>query len=58
KEQGLGTVIMGYFDEIKIAEVLSIPDTEEVAALISLGYPDEEPEMPKRKEVDVLLKEI
>lgn len=40
---------MGYFDEDAIAKDLEIPDTEEVSAIIALGYPDEEPVMPKEK---------
>jgi nitroreductase len=57
-ELGLGTVIMGYFDEDAIAKDLEIPDTEEVSAIIALGYPDEEPVMPKRKGTDIILKQI
>lgn len=54
-EQGLGTVIMGIFDEKKVVELLQIPDNQEVAALIAVGYADESPEAPKRKTVDELL---
>lgn len=54
-EQGLGTVIMGIFDEDGISELLHIPEEQELAALIAIGYPDIEPEAPKRKPVDVLL---
>lgn len=57
-EQGLGTVIMGYFDEEAIAKAIGIPETEEVAAVFTLGYPDEEPTMPKRKGTDIILKQI
>lgn len=57
-ELGLGTVIMGYFDEDAIAKDLEIPDTEEISAVIALGYPDEEPIMPKRKGIDIILKQI
>lgn len=55
KEQGLGTVIMGIFDEDGISELLQIPEEQELAALIAIGYPDMDPEAPKRKPVDVLL---
>lgn len=58
KEEGLGTVIMGYFDEGEIARILEIPDTEEVSSVIAVGYPAEEPVMPKRKAVSAILKEI
>lgn len=55
KERGLGTVIMGIFDEDSISELLDIPEDQELAALITLGYPDEDPNPPKRKTTDILL---
>ena len=54
-EAGLGTVIMGIWDEDKITELLEIPETQELAALIAIGYPDISPEAPKRKSVQDLL---
>ena len=54
-EQGLGTVIMGIWDEDGITELLNIPENQELAALIAIGYPDEEPTAPKRKSVEDLL---
>lgn len=48
-EMGLGTLIMGIRDGEKIQEILNIPDTEQVVAVIAVGYPDVNPEMPKRK---------
>ena len=55
KERGLGTVIMGIFDEDGISGLLDIPSDQELAALIALGYPEEEPTPPKRKATDILL---
>lgn len=55
-EYGLGTVIMGIFDESKIAEIIKLPENEKVAAIIAIGYPAEEPAAPKRKEVSELLR--
>ena len=54
-EQGLGTVIMGIWDEDGITELLQIPENQELAALIAIGYPDIEPDAPKRKSVEDLL---
>ena len=54
-EAGLGTVIMGIFDEDGITEALDIPETQELAALIAIGYPDIAPDAPKRKSVEDLL---
>lgn len=54
-EAGLGTVIMGVFDEDEIAKLIKLPEDQELAALIAIGYPDVEPEAPKRKPVEQLL---
>ncbi len=54
-EQGLGTVIMGIWDEDGITELLQIPETQELAALIAIGYPDIAPDAPKRKSVEDIL---
>ena len=54
-EKGLGTVIMGIFDEDEVASIVEIPEGQKVMALIALGYPDEEPQAPKRKTVEDLL---
>ncbi|MBE6584394.1 MAG: nitroreductase family protein [Ruminococcaceae bacterium] len=48
-EAGLGTVIMGIFDEAKVAELLSLPEGQSVSALIAIGYPNDTPDAPKRK---------
>lgn len=54
-EAGLGTVIMGIFDEDGITELLNIPEGQELAALIAIGYPDIDPQAPKRKTTEDLL---
>lgn len=54
-EYGLGTVIMGIFDEDGIHELLNIPDDQELAALIAVGYPDVHPDPPKRKPLETIL---
>ena len=54
-EQGIGSVILGLFDEAKASSLLQIPEERELAALIAIGYPDEEPNTPKRKTVEELL---
>lgn len=54
-EQGLGTVIMGLYDEADVTKLLEIPDTQELVALIALGYPAQSPDAPKRKTVTDLL---
>lgn len=54
-EEGIGSVIMGIFDEKAIEDLLAVPDDQEVAALIAVGYPDETPSAPARKAPDLLL---
>ena len=52
---GLGTVIMGIFDEAKVRAVLDLPAEQMVSAIIAIGHPAEQPVRPKRKDVDTLL---
>ena len=54
-EQGLGTVIMGLFDEEEASRLLELPEDRELVALIPIGYPAEAPTAPRRKTVDDLL---
>lgn len=54
-EKGLGTVIIGIFDEEEIVRLLDIPEDRELVALIAAGYPDEKPTAPRRKPVSDLL---
>ncbi len=51
-EQGLGTVIVGAFDHDKARDILRVPASHEVVALLPLGYPDHEPPAPKRKSLE------
>ena len=54
-EKGVGSVIMGIFDDAKVAEIAGVPEGYTVAALIPVGYPVFQPDMPPRKSVDELL---
>lgn len=54
-EYGLGTVIMGIFDQKETERLINLPDDRELAALIALGFPAEQPEAPKRKTVADLI---
>lgn len=54
-EAGLGTVIMGIFDEDGISQLLNIPEGQELVALIGIGYPNIDPIVPKKKSVEDLL---
>lgn len=48
---GLGTVHIGAFDAIKVAEILGVPEGYAAVAMTPLGYPDEEPNPRPRKEM-------
>lgn len=52
---GLGTVIMGVYDEAKVIDVLEVPEGQSVSALIAIGHPAVSPEMPARRDVETLL---
>ncbi len=54
-EQGLGTVILGLFDQAPVEAMLQLPEDRELVALIPVGYPDETPTAPRRKPVEELL---
>ncbi len=55
-ELGLGTLVMGIRDEAKIRELLNVAENEIIVAVIGLGYPDIEPDKPKRKTVEDITK--
>jgi nitroreductase len=53
RAEGLGTVMVGIFDEDGIRELLDIPDSIRVVGLFPLGYPREEKkEGPPRKPIE------
>lgn len=54
-EHGLGSVVLGIFDQESVSEYLEIPEDRELVALMAVGYPDESPNAPKRKPVSELL---
>jgi len=53
-EQGLGTCMIGWFDEKKIKPLLNISEKRKIGLLITLGYPPEDYKVRKkiRKPVD------
>lgn len=54
-EKGLGSVILGLFDQSAAESLLQLPEDRELVALIPVGYPDETPAVPRRKPVEELL---
>ena len=54
-EKGLGTCIMGIFDENRVSKIVEIPEGQQLAAIISIGYPDGPVTAPPRKDASQLL---
>ena len=50
-EMGLGTLVMGIRDADGLRDLLSIPESQAVMAVIAVGVPAVHPEMPKRREL-------
>ena len=49
-DRGLGTCMLGWFDEGKVRELLHIPEKRRIPLLFTLGYPEkEEPRKKVRK---------
>ena len=48
---GLGTVHVGTFDAKKVEEIIGVPGGVAVVEMMPLGYPDEQPAAPPRKEL-------
>lgn len=53
---GLGTCWIGAFDPVVTREVLGLPDGVEPIAFTTLGYPDDQPRIKKRKSIDELVR--
>ena len=56
RDMSLDTLIMGIRDGEKIRERLSIPESQRVVAVISVGVRASDPEAPKRKAVEDITK--
>ena len=52
---GMGTVHVGIFDASKVEGILGIPEGVAAVEMTPLGYPDEEPKAPPRKELSELV---
>ncbi len=54
-DKGVGTVMLGVFDDKKAGEIAGIPEGSTVAAIVVFGYPAFTPDMPPRKTIDEVL---
>ncbi|MBR0483970.1 MAG: nitroreductase family protein [Oscillospiraceae bacterium] len=57
-DRGISTLIMGIYDEAKIRNILNLPENESISALIAVGYAEEAPNAPQRKEVSEIMEII
>ncbi|NLT63042.1 MAG: nitroreductase [Clostridiales bacterium] len=55
---GIGTVILGIFDPIKIKSILNIPENEDLLVLIACGFHESAPPAPQRRPLNEVLKII
>ncbi len=51
-EQGLGTCIMGAFDEDRMKELLHVPEQSRVFVMLAVGYPAGETRAKTRRDVE------
>lgn len=57
--KGVGSVVLGLFDESKVRQYISLPEEERITCMIALGYPLEPGKSgPPRKEVSELLRVV
>ena len=56
--KGIGSVVLGIFDEDYIADAIQLEAEKKISALIAVGYPAEDPNTPKRKPVSELVRFI
>lgn len=54
-DQGLGSCIIGWFDEKKIRKTLNIPKNKHVAMVIMLGYSTQNLREKKRKSIETIV---
>ncbi len=52
-EEGLGSCMLGWFDEGKVKRILGVPRFKRVWLLIALGYPKEAGTLPEKKRKDL-----
>ena len=52
KAEGLGSCIVGWFDENRLRKILSIPRSKRIELIITLGYSEAEQRVKRRKPGD------
>lgn len=54
-EMGLASVIVGAFDIHKAGQILGVPEDYQLAAIMPVGVPTEQPKAPRRREISDFL---
>ncbi len=54
-DNGLGTVILGIYDEKAVQEILQMPEGMSVSTIVAMGYPTDAQAAPPRKSVADLI---
>jgi len=54
-ELGLGTCYVGWLKAEKMKEIIGIPNDNIVPYVITIGYPDEQPESKPRKDINEIM---
>jgi nitroreductase len=54
-DEGLGTCWVGWFEREPVKQILDIPESKEAAILVSIGFPDENPDPRPRKSLEQLI---
>jgi nitroreductase len=55
EDEGLGSCILGWFDEPKMRKLLSIPENKRILLDIIIGYSTQKDRLKKRKEADKVI---
>lgn len=53
--EGLGSCMIGWFDESKVKNLLNIPKPRRVPLIITIGYPTKEKKEKRRKSLDKIV---
>lgn len=53
--EGLGSCMIGWFDEPKVKKLLNIPNSKRVPLIITIGYPAKEKREKRRKPLDKIV---
>lgn len=50
--EGLGSCMLGWFDETKVKRLLNVPKSKRIPLIITIGYPEKETREKRRKNLD------